>query len=78
MAIRRRVPILVTTGEVMRWLHRWDNAHLISPGAFPARPWRRTSPRDLESVADSLMKLRAIWSGRLGSGDTSAESGGVR
>lgn len=78
MFTQRRDPRPRTTEEAVAWLELWNNGHWISMGAFPVRPWRRTSPSELESVADALLKLRAAWGGRLGSGDTSAESGGAR
>lgn len=53
-----------TPEQAVWWLSHWTNAHLIPEGAIARQPWRRTSPRELEAVAESLLKLRGQFDSR--------------
>jgi ferric-dicitrate binding protein FerR (iron transport regulator) len=53
-----------TPEQAIWWLAHWHNGHLIPQGADPKAPWRRTSPRELEAVAESLLKLRGQFDSR--------------
>jgi hypothetical protein len=65
MFVKRRDPhhrpAIKTPEQAVAWLEGWSDEHFVGDDVLPQRPWRRTSPRELESVADSLLKARATF-----------------
>jgi hypothetical protein len=52
-----------TPEQAAMWLSTWDSEHLLFDGenTMPQRPWKNEPPRDVRSVADALLKLRALF-----------------